>query len=163
MQKAIVAICTTPPCHQQMSHYRTSINVALKERIPGANSVQNLETGKQTNSESKRLFSSLYDILKPIFSRLSSKALLEKCLKVVTQNANESLNLVIPTARSGLNLQWQSCLLLQQWCWFKGIYSKSSRYGGNWTALTTCLAQRTPPSPSFSISKNNEKRSELAN
>ena len=68
---------------------------ALKQRIPGANSMQNLETGKQTNNESKRLFSSRYDILKPIFSRLSSKALLEKCLKVVTQNANESLYLVI--------------------------------------------------------------------
>lgn len=59
----------------------------------------NLETGKKTYDESGRLPPAFYEPLKPIFKRLSTKELLQKCQKGLTQNANESLN----------NLIWQRC------------------------------------------------------
>ena len=58
-----------------------------------------LETSKQMYDKGKRLPSSFYNILKPIFSRLAFKDLLEKCLKGITQNANESLN----------HMVWERC------------------------------------------------------
>ncbi|XP_065065605.1 uncharacterized protein LOC135691614 [Rhopilema esculentum] len=54
-----------------------------------------LITGKKSYDGSKRLPSSFFDILEPIFKRLTSKDLLERCLRGVTQNANESLNHMI--------------------------------------------------------------------
>ena len=54
-----------------------------------------LESNRQMYDKSRQLPSSFHDMLKPIFDRLASKDLLEKCLKGVTQNANESLNHMI--------------------------------------------------------------------
>ena len=52
-----------------------------------------------TYDEEHRLPSAFYNELRPIFTRLASKDLLQKCLLGLTQNSNESVN----------NLIWQRC------------------------------------------------------
>ena len=59
----------------------------------------NLETQMLTYDENHRLPSVFYNELKPIFARLASKELFQKCLLGLTQNPNESLN----------NLIWLRC------------------------------------------------------
>ena len=54
-----------------------------------------METGKATYDGDKRLSSSFYDILLPVFKRLSSSELLQRCQMGLTQNANESINHLI--------------------------------------------------------------------
>lgn len=58
-----------------------------------------LKTKKKTYSESQRLPCVFSEPLKPIFHRLAATELLQKCLKGLTQNPNESFN----------NLIWQRC------------------------------------------------------
>ena len=53
----------------------------------------------KTYNESKRLPSSFYEHLEPLFQKLSSEELPSRCLKGLTQNANESINHSI----------WNSC------------------------------------------------------
>lgn len=53
------------------------------------------ETGCHTYDETQRLPAAFYFDIKPIFERLTSAGLLEKCLQGLTQNANESLNHLI--------------------------------------------------------------------
>ena len=59
----------------------------------------NLESRKTTYNEEHRLPSVFFNELKPIFTRLASIGLLQKCLLGLTQNQNESFN----------NLVWQRC------------------------------------------------------
>ena len=58
-----------------------------------------LVTKKKTYIEIGRLSSVFFDPLKPIFYRLASRVLLQKCQRGLTQNQNESFN----------NLIWKRC------------------------------------------------------
>ena len=129
MQQAIWAIfhhSIVPPTDVTLRHQH---KFCPKARDSWCKFNADLETGKQTYNESKRLPSSFYDILKPIFSRLSSKDLLEKCLKGVTQNANESLNHMIwercPKATFCSKVRIESAVAEAVCCFNTGAGSKA--------------------------------------
>ncbi len=99
MQTAILAIFHHSVMHPTNDNLKEQHKFCPKGKDSWCKFNADLESGNKTYDGSKRLPSSFYDILKPIFSRLSSKELLERCLKGVTQNANESFN----------HMVWERC------------------------------------------------------
>ena len=91
MQDAIWAIFH----HSVVPPRVTSLDMQHKYCPTGVDSWCAYNSGKATYDESKRLPTAFYDLLLPIFRRLSSSELLSKCQMGLTQNANESINHLI--------------------------------------------------------------------